>query len=74
MAHLVAGKMAPQLGPGNRMKNIWLIWVSGVKNARYVGKSMEEIGTYFQGNLPFDAAVDILIDENGGGHGALLWV
>ena len=25
-------------------KNIWLIWVSGVKNARYVGKSMEEIG------------------------------
>jgi len=45
-------------------KNIWLIWVPGEKNAHYVGKSMEEIGK-LQDKEPFDAAVDILIDENG---------
>ena len=45
-------------------KNIWLIWVPGEKNACYVGKSMEEIGK-LQDKEPFDAAVDILINENG---------
>ena len=45
-------------------KNIWLIWVPGEKNAHYVGKSMIEIGK-LQNKEPFDAAVDILIDENG---------
>lgn len=45
-------------------KNIWLIWVPGEKNSNYVGKSLEEIGE-LQGKEPFDAAADILIDENG---------
>lgn len=45
-------------------KNIWLIWVPGEKNAHYVGKSMEEIGR-LQKKEPLDAAVDILLDENG---------
>jgi len=45
-------------------KNIWLIWVPGEKNAHYAGKSMEEIGR-LQKKEPFDAAVDILLDENG---------
>ena len=45
-------------------KNIRLIWVPGEKNARYVGKSMIEIGK-LRNKDPFDAAVDILLDENG---------
>jgi len=45
-------------------KNIQLIWVPGEKNAHYVGKSMIEIGK-LQNKDPFDAAVDILLDENG---------
>ena len=45
-------------------KNIWLIWVPGDKNMKYVGKSMEEIGR-IQGKEPFDAAADILVEENG---------
>jgi len=44
--------------------NIWLIWVPGNQNAQYVGKSMEEIGRLKQME-PFDAAVDILLEENG---------
>jgi N-acyl-D-amino-acid deacylase len=45
-------------------KNIWLIWVPGKKNAAYVGKSMEEIAK-LKRTEPFDAAVDILLEENG---------
>ena len=37
---------------------------AGEKNAHYVGKNMIEIGK-LQNKEPFDAAVDILIDENG---------
>lgn len=44
--------------------NIRLIWVSGEKNAEYIGRSFDEIGK-LQGKEPFDAAADILIDEKG---------
>ncbi len=45
-------------------KNIWLIWVPGEKNMRYVGKSFEEIGR-LQKKTPFDAVADLLIEEKG---------
>lgn len=45
-------------------KNIWLIWVAGVNNAMFIGKSFEEIGR-IMGKTPFDAVADILIEEKG---------
>ncbi len=45
-------------------KNIWLIWVPGEKNAQYVGRSMVEIAKD-KNVTPFDAAVEILLAENG---------
>ncbi len=45
-------------------KNIWLIWVPGEKNMRYVGNSFEEIGR-IQKKKPFDAVADLLIEEKG---------
>ena len=60
----LSGRWPHNLVRATGWKNIWLIWVPGEKNARYVGKSMEEIGR-LQNIEPFDAAADILIDENG---------
>jgi N-acyl-D-amino-acid deacylase len=47
-------------------KNIYLIWVPGEDNAKYIGKSFEEIGG-LMGISPFDAAAEILIQERGAG-------
>ena len=58
------GRWPHNLARATGWNNIWLIWVPGAKNARYVGKSLEEIGK-LQGKEPFDAAADILIDEKG---------
>ena len=56
------GRWPHNLVRASGWKNIRLIWVPGEKNAGYVGKSLEEIGT-LQGKEPFDAAADILMDE-----------
>ena len=58
------GRWAHNLARAGGWENIWLIWVAGEKNSRYLGKSFEEIGK-LQGKEPFDAVVDLLIDEKG---------
>jgi len=45
-------------------KNISLLWSPSDKNAKYFGKSFEEIGN-IQKKKPFDAVADLLIEENG---------
>lgn len=45
-------------------KNIRLLWAASEKNAAYIGQSFEEIGAA-QGKTPFDAAADMLIEEQG---------
>jgi len=60
----LSGRWAHNLVRSGGWKNIWLIWVGGEKNSRFVGKSCEEIGKV-QGKDPFDAVADLLIDEKG---------
>lgn len=45
-------------------KNIRLLWAPSEKNAAFIGHSFEEIGAAL-GKTPFDAAADMLIEEQG---------